>query len=428
MMGVTQPNRTAAPPHDDRRRTPLLALYAANAISLAGNIMAFIAVPWFVLQMTGSPAQTGLAAFFSALPIVIAAFFGGTIVDRLGYRRTSILADLSSGITVALIPLLYHTVGLAFWQLLVLVFVGNFLDAPGSTARQALVPDLAQLARVRLEQASAASDGISRGARLLGAPLAGVLIVVLGPSNILWVDAATFAWSALLIALAVPPRPAPPAASRSYLAELRAGMQFIGRDRLLRALIGTVMVTNFLDAALGSVIYPVYVRQVFGSPVNLGLLIGVFGGAALLGTLIFGAVGYRWPRRAAFAGGFIITGLRFWVLALFPPLSLLLAAQTITGLAVGPINPIISTVTYERIPEGMRARVFGTITAGVTIAVPLSVLVTGYLLEWLGLRPLLLVLGTGYMLTTGSLLVNPAIHELNTHSTQQRAPDTNISA
>lgn len=412
---MTQPNQTAAPAHDERRRIPLIALYGANAISLAGNIMAFIAVPWFVLQMTGSAAQTGLAAFFSALPIVIAAFFGGTIVDRLGYRRTSILADLSSGIAVALIPLLYNTVGLAFWQLLVLVFLGNFLDAPGSTARQALVPDLAQLARVRLEQASAASDGISRSARLIGAPIAGVLIVVLGPSNILWVDAATFAWSALLIALAVPRRPAPRAAAadRSYLAELRAGMQFIGRDRLMRALIGTVMVTNFLDAALASVIYPVYVRQVFGSPVNLGLLIGVFGGAALLGTLIFGAVGYRWPRRAAFAGGFIITGLRFWVLALFPPLSLLLAAQVITGLAVGPINPIISTVTYERIPEGMRARVFGTITAGVTIAVPLSVLVTGYLLEWLGLRPLLLVLGTGYMLTTGSLLINPAIRELN---------------
>ena len=44
---------------------------------------------------------------------------------------------------MALVPLLYHTVGLLFWQLLVLVFLGGFLDAPGHTARQSLVPDLA---------------------------------------------------------------------------------------------------------------------------------------------------------------------------------------------------------------------------------------------------------------------------------------------
>src|SRR5689334_129768 len=185
-------------------RVPLYALYAATIISVSGTVMALIAIPWFVLQTTGSASKTGLTAVVTALPAVLAGLFGGVIVDRIGYKRTSIIADLTSGVAVAIIPLLQNTVGLAFWELLVLVFVGNLLDAPGSTARAALTPDLAEQAGFSLERASALSDAISRSTRLIGAPLAGVLIAVIGAGNVLWIDAATFIVSAILIGLFVP--------------------------------------------------------------------------------------------------------------------------------------------------------------------------------------------------------------------------------
>ena len=112
-----------------RNRLPLLALFAANAISMVGNVLTAIAIPWFVLQTTGSATQTGITGFFSILPVIVAGLFGGTLIDRLGYRRTSISADLASGLTVALVPLLYFTVGLQFWQLMILVFLCALLDA-----------------------------------------------------------------------------------------------------------------------------------------------------------------------------------------------------------------------------------------------------------------------------------------------------------
>lgn len=67
--------------------------------------MAAIAIPWFVLQTTGSTAQTGIAAFFSITPIVLAMFFGGTVVDRVGYKRVSVLADLTSSVTMMWVTL-----------------------------------------------------------------------------------------------------------------------------------------------------------------------------------------------------------------------------------------------------------------------------------------------------------------------------------
>ena len=96
----------------DRDRGPLFALYAANAVSMTGNVAALIAIPWFVLQETGSAALTGLSGFFAFLPIVFAAFFGGVVVDRLGFRTSSVVADLTSAAAVAAIPLLHTTVGI----------------------------------------------------------------------------------------------------------------------------------------------------------------------------------------------------------------------------------------------------------------------------------------------------------------------------
>ena len=98
-----------------RTSLPLYFLFAANAISMVGNVLANIAIPWFVLQTTGSAVQTGITGFFTILPVVIAGLLGGALIDRLGYKRTSIIADLASGFTVALIPIFYFTIGLPFW-------------------------------------------------------------------------------------------------------------------------------------------------------------------------------------------------------------------------------------------------------------------------------------------------------------------------
>ena len=72
-----------------------------------------MAIPWFVLQTTDSATRTGLTGgAFLLAAVVVAGIFGGPLVDRMGFKRASIVADLTGAVAVALIPLLYHTVGL----------------------------------------------------------------------------------------------------------------------------------------------------------------------------------------------------------------------------------------------------------------------------------------------------------------------------
>ncbi|MGZ9225139.1 MAG: MFS transporter [Anaerolineales bacterium] len=394
---------------------PLYSLFIANAISLVGNVFTAIAVPWFVLQTTGSATQTGITGFFTILPVVLAGFLGGTLIDRLGYKRTSVISDLASGVTTALIPLLYLTVGLEFWQLLVLVFLGALLDTPGGTARAALLPELAEQAGMPIERVTSLIHVIERGARLVGAPLAGLLIGVMGTANVLWLDAASFFVSAAIIGIVIA---APKLAEKEektgkYFDELKDGLRFIAHDQLILSIVVMVMLTNFLDAIFGGVVQPVYVKEVFGSALNLGLLIAANGGGAVIGGLIFAAVGHRLPRHVTFVAAFVLTGFKFWVYLLHPPIYVLVAFVLFTSMGAGPLNPIIGAVEFERIPSTMRGRVFGAITAGAWIAMPLGMLLGGVLTDRFGTSPLLIGLGITYLITTLSMAFIPAMKGMN---------------
>lgn len=397
-----------------RSHLPLISLLAANGISMVGNVVAMIAIPWFVLETSGSAARTGLAGFFTILPVVLAGLLGGALIDRLGYRRTSILADLASGACVALIPLLYATVGLQFWQLIVLVFLGALLDAPGGTARSALVPDLAARAGMPIERAASAAQVIDRASRLVGAPLAGVLIGVMGTANVLWLDSASFLVSAVLVGACVAAAPARARAVKEpYLGELKAGLGFLRTDRVILTIVIVVMLTNFFDAALSGVILPVYVKQIFGSPVNLGLILAANGGGAVLGALAYGVVGHRLPRHGTFVAMFVFASLQLWAFTLYLPLPALLTAVFVCSVGAGPLNPIIDAIAYEHIPADMRGRVLGTITAGAWLAMPLGVLLGGVLTERLGVGLMLVMLALAYLATTVSMAALPALRGMN---------------
>jgi MFS family permease len=405
---------------ETRSSRPLWVLLGANAVSLAGDRMAALAIPWFVLVTTGSAAKAGIVGFFTILPVVLAALFGGTIVDRLGARRTSVLADLLSGTTVAAIPALHAADLLSFPLLLLLVFAGALLDTPGGTARDALLPDLIERAGIRPERANGLYGAVNRSASLIGAPLAGVLIGVLGPTAVLWIDAATFAVSALAIGFAVPGRarhdgrvasdPAP-ATEGDLLTSFRAGLAFLWRDRLLRTLILTIAVTNLADAPLGLAM-AVYVREMLGRPEALGLLFGAHGLTALAGALLFGSIGHRLPRRPVFAGAFLLVALPFAILATTPPLPLALLATLIMGVAAGPINPILMTVGQERVPPELRGRVFGAVRSVAWSAMPLGILAGGLLVEEVGAGAAFAVSGAIYGVAGVGLALNPILRQM----------------
>ncbi|MFC8789822.1 MFS transporter [Streptomyces cinereoruber] len=400
---------------------PLATVLAANAVSITGSALTLIGVPWFALETTGSPGKAGLVAFCAAFPVLVSALAGGPVVDRLGRRRVSVASDLVCGLALAAIPLLHHAGILRFWMLCALMAVNGLCHAPGEMARRVLVPDLAGHAGTPLPRAASLYDAVSRGAWMAGAAVAGLLVAFLGADTVLLLDTATFVLSALLVLTglrgvpaAEPVRDGPPLSPARYRADLREGYAFLFRSRLLLGITVMVMVTNGLSQSWSSVLLPVHARQELGGPAAQGLLASVFGGCALAGALLYGAFGERLPRRAVFTAGFLVGGAPPYVVAALTdttaPLLVTLAAS---GLGVGVLNPILSTVMYERVPEGLRSRVMGASTAGVLLTTPLGGLAAGLLVERAGLAATLLGIGALYFLATLSPLVFPAWREMD---------------
>ena len=397
---------------DGKRRLPLAALLAAEGVSVAGNQMALVAIPLFVLQTTGSASRTGVTMFFTFLPTVLAGFFGGALVDRLGFRRTSIAADVASAAAVAAIPLLHRTVGIEFWQLQILVFLGALLDAPGNTARSALVPKVVAQAGISLDRGTALFNAADRIATLAGPPVAGAVIALVGTADVLWVDAATFVFSALVVRAAIA-RDAPrPAGTTTYGADLREGFAFVRADTALLAIIFLVTAMNALDSALAFVGLPVFVERVLDNPPVLGLLLGAIGVGGAAGSLAFAAWGDRLPRRATLVVCFVVVSSFFLVVGAFPPLWIVLVYGAIAGVAAGPLNGILGAVLYERIPEEMRGRALGIVKALSFMAIPFGGLAGGAMISAIGLRATFLLLGGAYVLTALSSAVNPGLRRL----------------
>lgn len=414
-----------------RSRTPIHALLAANTLAFIAEAISVVAIPWFVFELTGSAARVGLVGFFTMLPRVIAIFFGGQIVDRVGFRVSSIASDLLSGVSVIGIPLLYATGDLTFTRLIVLVIIGAVFDGPGTTAKEAMVPELATEAHIDLDRVNAFFQGSHRLSMLVGPAIAGFLVVLVGASNVLWVNAGVFALSALLTIAFVPGVPVPlhpEEAPQSFWANTVFGFRYLRGQRLLLWLAGLICLMNLLDAPLATVQLPALVREYYGSAERVGLLLSAFGLGAVVGTVIFSAIAPRLSRRRTFIASFFVMGTMSLVSALVPPYLVVLGAFVVAGLASAPTNPILMSIRQERVPLQYRARVFGTMRAVAFAAIPLGQLGGGYLIEWIGVRPFIAMVAVVYLAITVSFVFNPVLREMDHRPGQAMAPSGSTEA
>lgn len=399
-VGPTEARTPAA------RRAPLIAFLLANVVSICGTRVSAIAIPWFVLVTTGSPFKTGLVALAEMAPLVLSKAFGGPLIDRIGPRPISVTTDVASAVIVATIPLLHAIHALSFPALLVLVGVAGAFRGPGDTAKGTLIPDIAEAARVPLERVTGLESTTERLAGFIAFAVAGGLIALIGETNALLVDAASFAVCAVLIFVWAPRRHTDAVAQNaeelgSYRQRLHDGWQFLSRDKLMMPLVLMISVTNLLDAAVAAVLLPVWIRDHGYGPAQTGLILTAFAITATASALVAAAIGDRIPRRLAFTLGFLVAGApRFLLLALELPLWTVVLGFAAGGAGAGFINPILGALFIERTPRAMLGRVGSLAESLGWAGIPLGGILAGAAIAGIGLPPALLVAGAVYFVAT----------------------------
>lgn len=384
-------------------RKGFIGLMTAEAISLIGSRMTFVALPWLVLTTTGSATRTGVVALAEMLPYVIVCAAGGPLIDRLGARRTAVMMDLLSLLTIGSVPLLYKAGHLPFAALVGLVAIVGSARGFSDTSKRVLFPGAVADAGVNMTRATSIHDGLSRLSTLIGAPLASVAIIATDAATVLLFDAASFGLAAVLVAACVRATVREPddTPDLSYVGQLREGVAYVRRDRLVFAIIGMLFLTNLLDQAYTAVFVPVWAFDTYGSAAGIGLMFGSFAAGAVAGNVVYAMVAPRLPRWGPFALGFLIGGApRFIALAVDSPFWTVIAVSVAAGLGLSVVNPILGAVLYERIPARMQARVQGLSTALAWAGIPVGSLLGGWLADQSGIRVALWVGAGVYLFAT----------------------------
>jgi MFS family permease len=400
---------------------PIGLLQVPNLLSGMSNGVVTIAVPWLVLDRTGSVAAAGLVAAISALPGILAAPISGWAVDHFGRRIVSIISDLLSAISVAAIPIVAFFTDLTLPWIIALAMLGAVFDPAGYTARKALIPDVAEASGMSVTRLNGIHEGVFSVGWVVGPLVGASLIATLGAVPAFWVPFVLFIVSAILIVfLHVGDAGQDAKAARDEAGEAHPnawqnavlGIKIIWNDHALRALIVAVTVLGSIYLPTETVLLPAHFIAI-DQPQSLGFVL-----AALSAGTIIGAFGYGWlaqrMKRLTIARAVLVGTIVFYLpIALLPPLPLMVAAGFAIGLAWGPMQPLMNSVVQGRVEPDAQGRVYGIQTALFYALPPVFMLVTGVIAERTGVMPVLLGLWALMTIVAIGVLLVKSIHDID---------------
>ncbi|WP_232344604.1 MULTISPECIES: MFS transporter [Actinoplanes] len=374
----------------------LTGVLGAQACTLSANRLLTVAVPWLVLDRTGSAAQTGLVVACQVLPYAFTQWLAGPLLDRIGPRRISAAGDVTSAV-VLIIPAIFGTPPL--WLLTAMLVLVGCADGPASAAKRLLVPFAAADAGQSTARGVGLATAVERTATAVGTALAGWLVATLGGDRALWAAAAMLGVATLIVTLTVTdPVRDHGRDDETYVDRLRTGAAFLRGNSPLRALTAMFVVTNLLDQALMAVLLPIWARAGGHDATVVGLALSTVGLASIASALASAGFGARLPRRATYLIGVLSSGpTRIIVLALGLPPEAVIAVYALAGIGSGLFNPLLETIQVELIPAPLRGRVQTLISAWAWAGIPVGGLLGAVLLSAGGLNLALWVCGIAYL-------------------------------
>ena len=354
-------------------------LWSGMTISLIGDGIFFVAIPFQVYSLSNLPSALSLVGLAWTLPTVVFLLLGGVISDRFERRRVLLVSDGIRGVAIGILGVLSVAGSLELWEVVALVAAYGAGDALFYPAFGAIVPEI--VPRNQLVEANSLDQFVRPAAgRFLGPAVGGLIVAAMGPGEAFILDAVTFGFSALMLMLMSrrpDARPAP-TLERSALEEIKEGLRFV-RERTW--LWGTLIATAIgLLAFFGpwQVLVPLVVKnELGGGAQDYGFIVASGGVGAIVASIVMGQSGL--PRRhitflyLAFAmGSFAIAGY-----ALVTTTWQAMTVAFVMGAALTTGLVIWGTMLHTLVPGDLLGRVSSVDWMVSTAFIPVSFALTG---------------------------------------------------
>jgi len=340
-----------------RRSRDYRALISGLGVSVLGNQLTTVAVPFQVYAITHSSLVVGLVSLTQLFPLIFGSLLGGSLVDAVDRRKLLLVVEaIGAGCSAGLA--LNADLGPTIWPLFLFPAITASMSGIDSSARNAMLPGLVGMEL--LPASNAIFQSLFQTGAIVGPAVAGLLLAGAGVHLIYWIDVASFL-VAMTAVLMMSPQPAPAGgtgATRPGLRSTLDGLRFVRRSQRVQG--AYIIDVNAMVFGMPRALFPALAATVFGGgATTVGLLYAAPGAGALVGALTTG-----WVGRVRRQGLAVICAVLVWGLAIagfglahWLPLALLL-------LAVAGWADVLSAVFRNTIiqfagPEGMRGRLMG---------------------------------------------------------------------
>lgn len=372
--------------------------WSAGFVNDTGDWVLNVALPIFVFIETGSGSATALLFVCQLLVSALLGPFGGAIVDRFDLRRCLVATNLMQAFAV--LPLLAVSSD-RIWPAYVVVVSQAVLTQVNNPANVALVPRV--VPSDRLTEGNAAMAASASLARLLGAPIGGILVAWGGLGPIILIDAASFAIVAVsLLFLRADTSPRTDT-DPSQSAGVRAGLRVVRSNSPLTQLLSIHGIAQIAQGGF-VVLFVVFMIEVLGDDgTALGLVRGTMAVGAVVGSVLIGRLARRVNATDLYgvglAGMGIVSAL-FWnapsISTALPVYMVLFALSGIPGSAV---SVGLLTTIQTRAPSHAIGRVVGLMGTAEAVGSAIGAIAAGALIDHVQLRPLLNAQAAVYVLT-----------------------------
>ena len=355
-------------------------LWIGNTLSGCGDQFFLVALPWLILQLTGSGAVLGGIMMVGAIPRAALMLLGGAVTDRVSPRKIMILTAAARTLLVAALAALVWAHRVQTWQLYGLSFLFGVADAFAAPAAQTFLPSL--VTPGQLPAANALSQGTQQLTTLVVPAPAGIIVAALGIAAAFSIDAVSFLFIiAALLMLRDPPR-IESAASRSGIVQsILEGLRYVKDDVALRSLLLVAAVLNFCITGPMSVGLAFLAKQEFGSPTAFGVLVSSVAGGSLAGLALAALRRQRRRGRLLLVVGTAV-GVCIAAISVFHQLWSLVLILFVMGASAGFLNVQLIAWFQQRVERAMLGRVMSVLMFAALGLMPLSLAVAGVVVQW----------------------------------------------
>ncbi len=382
-------------------------LWIGGTISLMGDQFYLVALPWLVLQQTGSAVAMGAIMMAGAIPRALLMLMGGAVTDRISPRKIMMATASARTLCVTVIGVLVWLRILQTWELYALAFAFGVADAFAAPASSAYTPSL--LKREQLVAASSVSQSTAQLTTIVGPVPAGFVIKALGLAWAFFIDAISF----LFIIGALWKLPDPPksqTAPKKVWHAILEGFSYVCKDVPLRSLMLLVTAINFCVAGPVSIGLAYLAKTRFGSPAAYGVVISAFAAGSLLGALLAGVWKIR-RRGIMILLVSAVLGACLGTLGLLGHVWSVASVLLVMGAAAGMTNVHVGAWAMQRIDTAVRGRVASVLMLASVGLTPISLAVAGLLIAW-SLKFMFLLASGVLLLAAAGAAVQKQVREI----------------